>query len=180
MTSFTIAPRGDFSLAAAAGFGFAGSLGAPPFDGTLRLAFAVDGLEERAAVALTERPDGTIAGTVQDGAGADAIRRQIARVLSLDHDGGAWAAVGDRDPVIGRLQREHAGQRPVLLHSPYEAAAWAVISSACAGSPRRRSTASWTRRAAPRSIPTRRWHRSARCAGSARSTPPSSSSAPAA
>jgi len=31
--------------------------------------------------------------------------------------------------VIGELQRRHPGQRPVLFHSPYEAAAWAVISA---------------------------------------------------
>jgi DNA-3-methyladenine glycosylase II len=130
MTSFTIAPQGPFSLAAAAGFGFAGSLGAPPYDGTLRLAFAVDGFAEHAGVALTEQADGTIAGSVVQGA-ADvaAVRRQVARILSLDHDGDAWAAVGDRDPVMARLQREHPGQRPVLFHSPYEAAAWAVISA---------------------------------------------------
>ena len=129
MTSFTITPRGPFSLAAAAGFGFAGSLGAPPYDGTLRLAFAVDGFAEHAGVALTEQADGTIAGTVQGAADVAAVRRQVARILSLDHDGDAWAAVGDRDPVIARLQREHPGQRPVLFHSPYEAAAWAVISA---------------------------------------------------
>jgi DNA-3-methyladenine glycosylase II len=53
----------------------------------------------------------------------------VARILSLDHDGEEWIAVGERDAVIGRLQREHPGLRPVLFHSPYEAAIWAVISS---------------------------------------------------
>lgn len=37
--------------------------------------------------------------------------------------------MGVRDPVIGGLQRIHHGQRPVLFHSPYEAAAWAIISA---------------------------------------------------
>ena len=32
-----------------------------------------------------------------------------------------------RDPAIGRLQARYPGLRPVLFHSPYEAAAWAVI-----------------------------------------------------
>jgi DNA-3-methyladenine glycosylase II len=50
-------------------------------------------------------------------------------VLSLDQPGTAWAEVGARDPVIGRLQDEHAGLRPVLFHSPYEAAAWSIISA---------------------------------------------------
>jgi DNA-3-methyladenine glycosylase II len=31
--------------------------------------------------------------------------------------------------VIGRLQRAHPGQRPVLFHSPYEGAAWSIISA---------------------------------------------------
>lgn len=54
---------------------------------------------------------------------------QVRRVLSLDLPGAAWAEVGARDPVIGDLQRRHAGLRPVLFHSPYEAAAWSIISA---------------------------------------------------
>jgi DNA-3-methyladenine glycosylase II len=57
------------------------------------------------------------------------VARQVARILSLDHDGNGFLAVGDADPVLGRLQRAHQGQRPVLFHSPYEAAAWSVISA---------------------------------------------------
>ena len=49
-------------------------------------------------------------------------------MLSLDHSGREWEAVGERDPVIGRLQAEHRGLRPVLFHSPYEAAAWSILS----------------------------------------------------
>lgn len=54
---------------------------------------------------------------------------RAARVLSLDHDGEAWTAVGQRDPVIAELQRRYPGLRPPLFHSPYEAAAWATISA---------------------------------------------------
>jgi DNA-3-methyladenine glycosylase II len=50
-------------------------------------------------------------------------------MLSLDHDGGAFERLGESDPVLGALQRAHHGQRPVLFPSPYEAAAWAVISA---------------------------------------------------
>ena len=49
-------------------------------------------------------------------------------MLSLDHSGLSWEEVGARDPVIARLQAAHAGLRPVLFHSPYEAAAWSVLS----------------------------------------------------
>lgn len=128
-TTFEIAPRGPFSLRAAAQFGFGGSLGSPAFDGAMRLAFAVDGFAGHAGVLLRERSDGTIDGEVQGGCDVTAVRDQVARILSLDHDGEAWAQVGERDPVIGRLQREHPGVRPVLFHSPYEAAAWSIISA---------------------------------------------------
>jgi DNA-3-methyladenine glycosylase II len=57
------------------------------------------------------------------------VSKQTARILSLDHDAGDYPAVGERDPAIGRLQREHPGLRPVLFHSPYEAAAWSIISA---------------------------------------------------
>jgi DNA-3-methyladenine glycosylase II len=57
------------------------------------------------------------------------VRAHVARVLSLDHDGTAFAEVGRRDPVIGRLQHTAPGLRPVLFYSPYEAAAWSVLSA---------------------------------------------------
>jgi DNA-3-methyladenine glycosylase II len=49
-------------------------------------------------------------------------------VLSLDVDATEFAAVGKRDPVVGRLQARHAGLRPVLFGSPFEAAVWAILS----------------------------------------------------
>jgi DNA-3-methyladenine glycosylase II len=55
------------------------------------------------------------------------VRAAAQRILSLDHDGTGFAAVGQRDPVVGRLQERFAGLRPVLFLSPYEAAAWALI-----------------------------------------------------
>src|SRR4026208_1331872 len=57
----------------------------------------------------------------------DAVRGQVARTLSLDHDGTGWDDVGRRDPVIGRLQAEFDHLRPVCFYSPYEAAVQAVI-----------------------------------------------------
>ena len=64
-------------------------------------------------------------------AGADLgqVRGQVARVLSLDHDGREFSRVGERDPVIGRLQAVAPGLRPPLFYSPYEAAAWCVLSA---------------------------------------------------
>ena len=128
-----IAPRGRFSLRAAAGFGFGPNEGrAPEFDGAMRLAFPVDGGRGYAGAVLRQADDDgpvEVDLELREGASADTALAQVARVVSLDHDGAAFAAVGEADPVIGALQRAHPGQRPVLFHSPYEAAAWAIISA---------------------------------------------------
>jgi DNA-3-methyladenine glycosylase II len=124
--------RGSFSLQAAAEFGFGPNQGRPPaFDGVMRLAFALDGRGYAGAVLRQAEPDGPVALELElrDGGASDVALRQVARIVSLDHDGEAFAGVGARDPVIGELQRRHPGQRPVLFHSPYEAAAWAIISA---------------------------------------------------
>jgi len=130
--SLSFEPRGPFSLRAAAEFAFGPSAGrAPPFDGALRLAFGIDGGEGYAGVVVRQpRDEGRLECEVHaEGGGLALIERQVARVLSLDHDGEAFLEVGARDPVIGELQRLHPGQRPVLFYSPYEGAAWSVISA---------------------------------------------------
>lgn len=128
-----IVPRGPFSLPAASGFGFGPNEGRPPaFDGAMRLAFAVDGGRGYAGAVLRQsQADGPVSVELELAAGAnpDAALAQVARVLSLDHDGEQFMRLGDRDPVLGDLQRTHHGQRPVLFHSPYEGAAWAIISA---------------------------------------------------
>jgi DNA-3-methyladenine glycosylase II len=97
----------------------------------VRLAFAVDDWSGHAAVALVEAPNGSLLGEVATTKGASKERAisQAKRVLSLDHDATGYAALGKRDRVIGRLQRSSGFLRPVLFHSPYEQACWAVISS---------------------------------------------------
>ncbi len=122
-----IVPRGEFSLAAAASFGF-GQREAT-HDDVMRLAFVVDGLREHAGVLLRQLPDGTIRAEVQSEAPADVVRRQVQRILSLDYDGEIWTALGERDWVLRELQQRHPGQRPVLFHSAYEACAWCVLSA---------------------------------------------------
>jgi DNA-3-methyladenine glycosylase II len=56
-----------------------------------------------------------------------AVRAQVERILSLDVDGSGFPAVGERDPVVGRLQKRYPGLRPIGFWSPYEAAAWTII-----------------------------------------------------
>ncbi|MFD5329693.1 DNA-3-methyladenine glycosylase family protein [Streptomyces sp. NPDC127092] len=57
-----------------------------------------------------------------------AAAEQVRRFLSLDVDAREWPAVGDRDPIVATAQRALPGYRPCGFHSPYEAAAWCVLS----------------------------------------------------
>jgi DNA-3-methyladenine glycosylase II len=111
-----IAITGRFSLRAAAEFGFGPNEGGPPpYEGTMRMAFAVDGgLGYAGAVLRQPEPDGPVQVelTLRDGPQLQPALTQVARVISLDHDGAAFARVGEADPVIGALQRAHPGQRP--------------------------------------------------------------------
>ena len=128
--SVLIKPDVPFSLDAAAAFGFGPNSGRPkPDKGIMRLAFVTDDLRHHAGVELSQDANGTVSASIYSDDQMDAVTRQVRRILSLDHPGGEWLAVGERDPVIGRLQRAHAGLRPVLFHSPYEAAVWAIISA---------------------------------------------------
>lgn len=123
--TFEIEPVGPYSLATAASFEF----GPKERDSQdeMRLAFAVDNLTDTAGVAIHQDPRGVIHGQVQGSQDLAAVRAQVARILSIDWDGRGWAAVGGRDPVLGDLQARHPSFRPVLFHSPYEAAAWSVL-----------------------------------------------------
>jgi DNA-3-methyladenine glycosylase II len=127
---YTIAPDPPFSLGAAAAFGFGPRTGRPgPVANQMNLAFVTDDMRHHAGVALAQDRDGTVSVSVDTDADGEQVLRQVRRILSLDHPGAAWPEVGTRDPVIGGLQREHEGLRPVLFHSPYEAAAWSIISA---------------------------------------------------
>jgi DNA-3-methyladenine glycosylase II len=124
--AFTIVPEGPFSLREAATFGFGQRL-ETTWDGVMRLAFCVDGYAGQAGVEVRQ-DEGGVHCTVHGEADIGAVRRQVGRVLSLDHDGVAFARIGERDPVIARLLAAAPGLRPPLFYSPYEAAAWAVLS----------------------------------------------------
>jgi DNA-3-methyladenine glycosylase II len=134
-TQFSITPDGPFSLVSAANFGFGPHTGRPAprpdefADPKMDLAFVTDDFRSHAFVALSQTADGTVHGTIDSDARADAVERQVRRILSLDGSGSEWMAVGEKDPVLGALQRDNLGLRPVLFHSPYEAAAWSIISA---------------------------------------------------
>jgi DNA-3-methyladenine glycosylase II len=94
----------------------------------MSLAFVADDLQNHAAAIVTQEPGGSVHAQLFGEGDAARVEAQLQRVLSLDQSGRAWAEVGARDGVIGRLQAAHPGLRPVLFHSPYEAAAWSVLS----------------------------------------------------
>lgn len=126
----TITPRGPFS------WGTANSvLGTfPPTSHhfragseVTRLAFPLDGDFTPVAVALWEE-GGVIRGEVTGSDRLDLVAAQAARVYSLDHDGSDFPEVAFRDPRLAPLIEALPGLRPICFTSPYETAAWAIIS----------------------------------------------------
>jgi len=146
MTAVGFTPAGPFSLAQSVRFleGFTPASYQGPADGTLRLAFPADDGHATVAAAVwqeetTDGAAGTVRAelTVYPGDPADpepagsapdqAVRAQLARILSLDVDGSGFPGLAATDPVVAGLMADHPGLRPVCFHSPYEAAAWSVI-----------------------------------------------------
>lgn len=126
---FEMIPSGPFDLATSNQY-FGGWVTGGSEQASIVMAFPVEGWQTSAAVALRQDERGAIIGEVH-GAGeenAEKAWRQALAVLSLDCDGAGWPQVGQRDPVIGRLQDTYHFLRPVLFHSPYEAAAAFIIS----------------------------------------------------
>ena len=94
---------------------------------TLRTVFRVDADWSWAEVEVTQRDD-TAHLALSGNGDLDAAAEQTRRFLSLDVDARAWPAVGERDPVLAAAQGRLPGLRPCGFHSPYEAAAWSVLS----------------------------------------------------
>ncbi len=130
MTEHVLHPRGAFSLEEAATFGFGGRE-ATTFDGVMRMAFCVDGdgYSRQAGVAVRQDTDGSVRCDITGDADGETVLCQVARVLSLDHDGREFEALGQRDAVIAQLMAVAPGLRPPLFYSPYEAALWSVLSA---------------------------------------------------
>jgi len=130
MRTFTIAPRGPFDLATAREFagGFPAGIGARAADeGAILMSFPVEGWQASAVVQVRAAADGVLHAEAFGDGDLATIERQVARSLSVDHDGSGWPDVGRRDPVIGRLQARHGLLRPPCFFSAYEAATSFVI-----------------------------------------------------
>jgi DNA-3-methyladenine glycosylase II len=82
---------------------------------------------EPADATITQHEDTAMIAVTGDG-DLDEAADQAARFLALDVDARGWIDVGRRDPVIADAQAQLPGLRPCGFHSPYEAAAWAVLS----------------------------------------------------
>lgn len=125
-----VAVQGPWSLATSRAFweGFTPSALPSHASGeALRATFLVEGEWRRASVSVTQR--GATAVLSLSGAGdLDRAAAQVCRFLSLDVDGREWPAVAQRDPVIASAQASLPGLRPCGFYSPYEAAAWSVLS----------------------------------------------------
>jgi DNA-3-methyladenine glycosylase II len=143
METFTLVPRGPFSLAASIKFlegftpaAYSGSGAPAAYSGSganvLELAFPVEGSWETVGVRVRQETAGEVTAEIvspavpSPGLVAE-VRPQVERILSLDVDGAGFPAVGERDPVAGEVQRRYPGLRPVGFWSPYEAAAWTII-----------------------------------------------------
>jgi DNA-3-methyladenine glycosylase II len=134
METFTLVPRGPFSLAASIAFleGFTPASYAGGPASVLELAFPVEGSWRTVGVRARQEDGGPVVAEIVSPAEPDPdlvaeIRPQLERILSLDVDGSDFPAVGERDPVVGEVQRKFPGLRPVGFWSPYEAAAWTII-----------------------------------------------------
>ncbi|SFP31974.1 DNA-3-methyladenine glycosylase II [Amycolatopsis arida] len=130
-----VTARGPFDLAASAGFldDVPPPARDPAVDG-LALAFPVDGRWVPAGVLVRQRAPGPV--RIEVSAPPDVVPAatvQAGRILSLDVDGGDFAAVAEADPVLDGLYRRWPGMRPVLFASPYEAACWAIMANRMGG-----------------------------------------------
>jgi DNA-3-methyladenine glycosylase II len=125
--AFLVTSNGPYDLANQNRY-FGGWPASAPDDPALVVPFPVEGWRTSAAVVVRQTEGNTVAGEVY-GADSNPERawQQACAALSLDFDGRGWAEVGDRDPVVGAMQASFRHLRPVLFHSPYEAAAAFVI-----------------------------------------------------
>ena len=135
--TFRIEPRGPFSWPMAVDvLGHFGPTGRHVPDGVpdvaadsvLRLAFPLDGDFEPVAVALWF-DGGALVGEVAGTDRIEAVAAQVGRIFSLDVDGSGYPELARRDPALAPVMAALPGLRPVCFTSPYETAAWAILSA---------------------------------------------------
>ncbi|MBO3752446.1 DNA-3-methyladenine glycosylase 2 family protein [Streptosporangiaceae bacterium NEAU-GS5] len=124
---FTLTAEGPFEFGESLRFveDWPATSGLPSDGQALRFAYSSESDWLPIGVTVTSAPGGVAVATTR--AAGPAIRGEVARILSLDASGKGFAELGEADPILGDLQRERPGLRPVCFWSPWEAACWAVI-----------------------------------------------------
>ncbi len=89
--------------------------------------FCVEGDWSRAELKVTQHGSSAHVSVTGEG-DLEGAAAQACRFLSLDVDARVWPDVARRDPVVAEAQAQLPGLRPCGFHSPYEAAAWSVLS----------------------------------------------------
>ncbi|MGH2547778.1 MAG: DNA-3-methyladenine glycosylase family protein [Thermomicrobiales bacterium] len=135
--SKSVVPNRTFDLTAQGPFDFAESVrfwkgftlfnaGEGAHEASVDLAFVPPGSNSAVGVRATGIPGGIHAEIYGDA--PERIARDVARIFSLDVDARDFESLAERNPELTPLLDHYAGSRPVLFPSPYEAAAWAIIS----------------------------------------------------
>jgi DNA-3-methyladenine glycosylase II len=121
---FELSPTGPFSLERSIDFasGFA-PFGQSAHGSHLHLAFVPEGSEEAVGVCVRQEGEAVVVESEEQ------VQDAVSRILSVDIDASGLAAVGAADPVVARLLSWYPSLRPVLFATPFEAAAWAVLST---------------------------------------------------
>ncbi len=134
MTKTYLDVTGPYDLGEIATMGF-GHRDERSFDGVMRMAFCLDGdYERQVGVEARQRDDRVelqveAAGDPLSDDELEILRRQVARVISLDHDGEAFHQLCAADPVLSEVHAVAPGFRPANFYSPYEAAVWSIVSA---------------------------------------------------
>ncbi len=97
-----------------------------PHTYAVAITFPVEGWQNSAAVVVSEQ-NGTLSTEVYGTKESEKAISQTLATLSLDVNDSGWQEVGKRDTVIANLQNKYGYLRPILFHSPYEAAAGFII-----------------------------------------------------
>jgi DNA-3-methyladenine glycosylase II len=126
--TFTLTPQGPFSLDAIRDFqcGLMVASRSCSSSDEVRLAFPLDGTHAPVGVRLTA----TRKQIEVEGFGTrdqETLAKQVARILSVDHDGRPYAKLLDADPFLRAVAARRPGFRPPIFFSPYSAAGWLVL-----------------------------------------------------
>lgn len=131
MTSFALPRPPQFTLAESSAF-LAGFRAVTTTCGEhgLDLTFALDGGWQPVGLHLSESGDALRVDILAnpESATIDDVQRNLERLLGLTLDFDRYRAIGERDPIVGRLQRDNPAVRPVLFPTAWEAAVWSILS----------------------------------------------------